>query len=89
MADGGYLVVALGQADQLAMINLRNGKQGLANVGRYPYGVVADPRRDRAYVTNAAAERIDILDLARRKLGALAAGAALVRAEVTRSSRSL
>src|SRR3954452_15054138 len=50
--DGKYLVVALGQADQVAIIDLATRKTTLANVGRYPYGVVVDPRRPRAYVTN-------------------------------------
>src|SRR3954469_18156552 len=51
-SDGKYLVVALGQADQVAIVDLATRKATLANVGRYPYGVVLDPRRPRAYVTN-------------------------------------
>ncbi len=50
--DGDHLVVALGQADQAAIIDLRSGNGTLANVGRYPYGVAIDPTRQRAYVTN-------------------------------------
>ena len=52
--DGKRLVVALGQADQVAIIDLADPAHGttLADVGRYPYGVAIDPRRPRAYVTN-------------------------------------
>src|SRR3954451_11810158 len=51
--DGKRLVVALGQADQVAIIDLADPtKATLADVGRYPYGVAIDPRRPRAYVTN-------------------------------------
>jgi DNA-binding beta-propeller fold protein YncE len=51
-ADGKYLVVALGQADQVAIVELATRKVTLADAGRYPYGVAIDPRRPRAYVTN-------------------------------------
>lgn len=50
--DGTHLVVALGQADQAAIVSLASGKIKLADVGRYPYGVAIDPKRDRAYVSN-------------------------------------
>src|SRR3954469_13713441 len=51
--DGKHLLVALGQADQVAIVDLADpGKATLANVGRYPYGVTIDPKRPRAYVTN-------------------------------------
>jgi DNA-binding beta-propeller fold protein YncE len=52
--DGKRLVVALGQADQVAIVDLADPADGttLADVGRYPYGVAIDPRRPRAYVTN-------------------------------------
>src|SRR3954453_10877119 len=51
--DGKRLAVALGQADQVAIIDLADpSKATLADVGRYPYGVAIDPRRPRAYVTN-------------------------------------
>src|SRR4051812_4976881 len=50
--DGRYLVVALGQADQAAIVDLRSRRATLADVGRYPYGVATDPHRSRAYVTN-------------------------------------
>jgi DNA-binding beta-propeller fold protein YncE len=51
--DGKRLVVALGQADQVAIVDLADpAKATLADVGGYPYGVAIDPRRPRAYVTN-------------------------------------
>jgi DNA-binding beta-propeller fold protein YncE len=61
--DGTYLVVALGQADQAAIIDLRNGDKTLANVGRYPYGVVTDPRRPRAYVTNERDGSVSVIEI--------------------------
>src|SRR4051812_41801907 len=62
--DGRFLVVALGQADQLAIIDLRNAnKATLADVGRYPYGVVTDPHRPRAYVTNERDGTVTAVDL--------------------------
>jgi YVTN family beta-propeller protein len=61
--DGAYLVVALGQADQVAIVNLKTKAVSLADVGRYPYGVVTDPRRSRAYVTNERDGTVSVLDL--------------------------
>ena len=62
--DGNWLVVALGQADQVAIFDLQKGGDAtLANVGRYPYGVVADPRRARAYVTNERDGTVSAVDL--------------------------
>src|SRR3954470_20476090 len=37
MRDGRHLVVALGQADQVAIVDLRTGASTLADVGRYPF----------------------------------------------------
>jgi YVTN family beta-propeller protein len=62
--DGRRLVVALGQADQVAIIDLASPKSiALADVGRYPYGVAVDPRRPRAYVTNERDGTVTVLDL--------------------------
>ncbi|MEA2422575.1 MAG: hypothetical protein QOF55_1674 [Thermoleophilaceae bacterium] len=61
--DGHHLVVALGQADQVAIIDLGNGQATLANVGRYPYGVVVDPRRPRAYVTNERDGTVSVIEI--------------------------
>ena len=56
-------MVALGQADQAAIIDLRSGEKTLADVGRYPYGVVTDPRRPRAYVTNERDGTVSVIEL--------------------------
>ena len=61
--DGRYLVVALGQADQAAIIDLQDGSKNLADVGRYPYGVVADPNRPRVYVTNERDGSVSVLEV--------------------------
>jgi DNA-binding beta-propeller fold protein YncE len=61
--DGRYLVVALGQADQAAIIDLQDGNKTLADVGRYPYGVVTDPRRSRAYVTNERDGSVSVIEI--------------------------
>jgi DNA-binding beta-propeller fold protein YncE len=61
--DGKLLVVALGQADQAAIVDLATHHVTLANVGRYPYGVAVDPRRPRAYVTSEYDGTVTALDL--------------------------
>jgi len=61
--DGKHLLVVLGQADQLAIVNLATRAATLADVGRYPYGVVADPDRARAYVTNERDGTVSVLAL--------------------------
>src|SRR4051794_11153104 len=63
MPDGKHLVVALGQADQVAIVDLKTRAVSLADVGRYPYGVVADPRRARAYVTNERDGTVSVVDV--------------------------
>src|SRR4051794_3037964 len=61
--DGKFLVVALGQADQAAIVDLATKKVALADVGRYPFGVAVDPRRPRAYVTSEYDGTVTALDL--------------------------
>src|SRR3954451_18976723 len=74
-ADGKYLVVALGQADQVAIVDLATRKGTLADVGRYPYGVVADPRRPRAYVTNERDGTVSVVEIPSGKsLGTIEVG---------------
>jgi YVTN family beta-propeller protein len=63
MPDGRHLVVALGQADQVAIVDLRTRAVTLADVGRYPYGVAADPRRGRAYVTNERDGTVSVVEV--------------------------
>src|SRR5215212_7542888 len=73
--DGRYLVVALGQADQAAIVDLRSRSATLADVGRYPYGVATDPHRSRAYVTNERDGTVTALELpSGRTLGTVAVG---------------
>jgi DNA-binding beta-propeller fold protein YncE len=68
--DGKYLVVALGQADQVAIVDLSKagGPGTLADVGRYPYGVVIDPKRPRAYVTNERDGTVSVVEIPSGKL---------------------
>src|SRR4051812_2709021 len=63
--DGKHLVVALGQADQVAIVDLTTPAHPttLADVGRYPYGVAIDPRRPRAYVTNERDGTVSAIEL--------------------------
>src|SRR3954454_15421844 len=62
--DGKRLVVALGQADQVAIIDLADPtKATLADVGRYPYGVAVDPHRPRAYVTNERGGTVSAVEI--------------------------
>ena len=76
-ADGKYLVVALGQADQVAIVELASKKVTLANVGRYPYGVAIDPRRARAYVTNERDGTVSAIEIPSGKaLGTIDVGGA-------------
>jgi DNA-binding beta-propeller fold protein YncE len=63
MPDGKHLVVALGQADQVAIVELATGNATLAGVGRYPYGVVADPTRSRAYVSNERDGTVSVVEI--------------------------
>jgi DNA-binding beta-propeller fold protein YncE len=74
--DSKLLVVALGQADQVAIVDLAAPKKiTLANVGRYPYGVAVDPKRPRAYVTNERDGTVSVLELPSGKtLGTIGVG---------------
>jgi len=67
-ADAKHLVVALGQADQLAIVKLADRTTSLADVGRYPYGAVADPRKPRAYVTNEQDGTVSVVEVPSGKL---------------------
>ena len=61
--DGKRLVVVLGQADQVAIVDLARRSSSLVDVGRYPYAVTVDPRRPRAYVSNERDGTVSVLDL--------------------------
>ena len=61
--DGRHLVVALGQADQAAIVDLASGAVTLADVGAYPYGVAIDPHRPRAYVSNERDGTVSVISI--------------------------
>ena len=61
--DGAFLVVALGQADQAAIIDLRDGSTSLADVGPLPVRRCGHPKRPRAYVTNERDGSVSVLDV--------------------------
>jgi DNA-binding beta-propeller fold protein YncE len=70
--DGKTLVVVLGQADQVAVVDLATRKADLVDVGRYPYAVAIDPRRPRAYVTSERDGTVEVLDLkSRAQIGSI------------------
>src|SRR5262249_42818224 len=55
--DGATLLVALNQADQLAIVDLHDPSHAtrLVRVGRFPYGVVASLDNTTAFVSNELA----------------------------------
>ena len=63
--DGTTLVVALNQADQVDLINLRAHTHRLVKVGRYPYGVVTN--NHTAWVTNELDGSVSAVDLTTAK----------------------
>jgi YVTN family beta-propeller protein len=62
--DGKRLVVALNQADQVAIVDLSTGVSRLVKVGRYPYGVAIDPDGTTAYVTDEYDGDVSLVDIA-------------------------
>ncbi len=64
--DGRRLLVALNQADALAIVDLADPAHPtrLVHVGRFPYGVAADPDGLRAYVSNELDGTVSVVDLA-------------------------
>lgn len=60
--DSGTLVVALNQADQVALVDLRTGISRLVKVGAYPYGVAVTA--STAWVTNELDGTVSAVDLA-------------------------
>jgi YVTN family beta-propeller protein len=63
--SGKTLLVALNQADALAIIDLTkpNYPTRLVHVGRFPYGVAVGPAGTSAYVTNELDGTVSIVDL--------------------------
>ncbi len=60
--DGQTMAVALNQADQVALVDLRTRTSRLVKVGRYPYGVATDGRT--AWVSNEYDGTVSAIDLA-------------------------
>jgi DNA-binding beta-propeller fold protein YncE len=60
--DSRTLVVALNQADQVALVDLKTKASRLVKVGKYPYGVATDGRT--AWVSNEYDGTISTIDLA-------------------------
>jgi YVTN family beta-propeller protein len=59
--DDKRLVVALNQADQVAIVNLRTRAAQLVKVGKYPYGVVSDGTT--AWISNEYDGTVSVVDL--------------------------
>ncbi len=64
--DGATLLVALNQADQLAIVDLTPAAQPirLAKVGKFPYGVVGSADSTTAFVSNELDGTISVVDIA-------------------------
>ena len=62
--DGRWLVAALRNADRAAIVDL-DGRRVVAQpeTGAFPYGVAFDPVRPRAYVSNAYAGTVSVLEI--------------------------
>jgi YVTN family beta-propeller protein len=64
--DGATLLVALNQANKVAVINLQNSSHPtqLIPVGRFPYSVAVERHGRNAYVSNELDGTISVVDLA-------------------------
>ncbi|MEA2444552.1 MAG: hypothetical protein QOJ12_1844 [Thermoleophilales bacterium] len=64
--DGHWLVVALNQSDQAAIVDLTAGSSSVktVNVGAYPYGVAISPDSKTAYVSNEYSGTVSFIDIA-------------------------
>jgi len=60
--DGTKVVVALNQADQVAIVDVATRAAKLVKVGRYPFGVAISGQR--AYVSNEYDGTVSVVDLA-------------------------
>jgi DNA-binding beta-propeller fold protein YncE len=70
--DAKSLIVALNQADQIALVNLVTGATRLVKVGRYPFGVATDGTT--AYVSNEYDGTISVVALASGTVTATVSG---------------
>ena len=64
--DGHWLVVALNQSDQAAIVDLTASPPAVrtADVGAYPYGVAIAPDSKTAYVSNEYSGTVSFVDIA-------------------------
>ena len=60
-SDGGNLIVALNQADQVAVVDLHTRATRLVKVGAYPYGVAVTG--NTAYISNEYDGTVSVLDV--------------------------
>ena len=65
--DGNTLVVALNQADQVAIVDTATGSGRLVDVGRYPFGVAITPDGHTAIVSNEYDGTLSFVDIAAGK----------------------
>src|SRR3954469_11302080 len=66
--DGRYLLAALNQADQAAIVDLRSGDASAVDVGAYPYGAAIARDSKTGYVTNEYDGTVSVIDLAAGKV---------------------
>ncbi len=62
--DGRTLVVALNQADQVALVDIATKQPRYVGVGEYPYTAVVSKDSTKAYVSNELSGTISVVDLA-------------------------
>src|SRR3954447_25140626 len=61
--DGRFLLAALNQADQAAIVELRSGQVHTVDVGAYPYGAAIAGDSKTGYVTNEYDGTVSVVDL--------------------------
>ena len=66
--DGSHLLVALNQADRVAIIDLPKRSVQTVQVGAYPYGVAIDRNGRFAYVTSELDGSVAVVDIAARNV---------------------
>ncbi len=69
--DGSKLLVALNQADTLAIVDLTSSAHAirLVRVGKFPYGVVANIDNKTAYVSNELDGTVSVVDITKAVVG--------------------
>jgi YVTN family beta-propeller protein len=73
--DGRKVVVALNQADQVAIVDVASRSAQLVKVGRYPFGVAIAPDGRNAYVSNELDGTLSVVDIgAAKQVGTIAVG---------------